>query len=239
MSSHRRTAFTLIELLVVIAIIAILAAILFPVFAKAREKARQTSCQSNLKQISLATMQYAQDYDDTMPLSTNTVAGVDVQTLGCGQKGWCGNKTATLPLTAPGMVTQGWVHNRISPYIKNTQVFVCPSGAANLGPLNNYGHNMWLSTRADADVAAANYGVAGRVMFNDPSNAYMDSGCIDFPQGTTGPFNYPNPRLVDRHNEGYNLSYYDGHVKWSKPTGVAKDQWDTSLTGYPTYKTSS
>src|SRR5438067_179265 len=68
---HRRTArrgFTLIELLVVIAIIAILAAILFPVFAQAREKARQAGCTSNLKQISLATMMYLQDYDETYPV---------------------------------------------------------------------------------------------------------------------------------------------------------------------------
>jgi prepilin-type N-terminal cleavage/methylation domain-containing protein/prepilin-type processing-associated H-X9-DG protein len=67
MQGNRRTAFTLIELLVVIAIIAITAAILFPVFAKAREKARQTACVSNLKQIGLALMQYTQDYDDVMP----------------------------------------------------------------------------------------------------------------------------------------------------------------------------
>ena len=217
----KRKAFTLIELLVVIAIIAILAAILFPVFAKAREKARQSSCANNLKQMSTAAIQYRQDYDERH-FRQAWVAGQDF------------NNPLGVPPTT-GMTYQAG----LTPYIKNTQVFVCPSGAANLGPLNNYGHNMWLSTRADADVAAANYGVAGRVMFNDASNAYMDSGCIDFPQGTTGPFNYPNPRLVDRHNEGYNLSYYDGHVKWSKPTGVAKDQWDTSLTGYPTYKTSS
>ena len=63
----KRRGFTLIELLVVIAIIAILAAILFPVFAKAREKARQTSCLSNLKQIGLATLQYVQDYGGRMP----------------------------------------------------------------------------------------------------------------------------------------------------------------------------
>src|SRR6267378_250670 len=64
-SQSSRTGFTLIELLVVIAIIAILAAILFPVFAQAREKSRQASCQSNLKQIGLALHMYAQDYDDT------------------------------------------------------------------------------------------------------------------------------------------------------------------------------
>ncbi|MFH1910322.1 MAG: prepilin-type N-terminal cleavage/methylation domain-containing protein, partial [bacterium] len=69
MPAVRKRGFTLIELLVVIAIIAILAAILFPVFAKAREKARQTSCLSNLKQIDLAVLQYAQDYDEMMPRS--------------------------------------------------------------------------------------------------------------------------------------------------------------------------
>ena len=68
-TTHKRSAFTLIELLVVIAIIAILAAILFPVFARARENARRSSCQSNLKQIGLGFAQYSQDYDETMPMA--------------------------------------------------------------------------------------------------------------------------------------------------------------------------
>ena len=67
----KRSGFTLIELLVVIAIIAILAAILFPVFAKAREKARQSSCLSNVKQIMLGVLQYCQDYDENLPIGTS------------------------------------------------------------------------------------------------------------------------------------------------------------------------
>lgn len=71
-TKSQKSAFTLIELLVVIAIIAILAAILFPVFARARENARRTSCLSNIKQIGLGLIQYAQDYDETFPAARNT-----------------------------------------------------------------------------------------------------------------------------------------------------------------------
>lgn len=95
----RRTGFTLIELLVVIAIIAFLAAILFPVFARARENARRSSCQSNLKQIGLACLQYVQDYDETMPFARQDFQGV-------GSIPW---------------------HDSVQAYIKNTQVFNCPS----------------------------------------------------------------------------------------------------------------
>jgi prepilin-type N-terminal cleavage/methylation domain-containing protein/prepilin-type processing-associated H-X9-DG protein len=77
---RRTSGFTLIELLVVIAIIAILAAILFPVFARAREKARQSSCLSNLKQIATATLMYAQDYDETMPLFLHSGINLTAQT---------------------------------------------------------------------------------------------------------------------------------------------------------------
>ena len=80
-SDKQRNGFTLIELLVVIAIIAILAAILFPVFAQAREKARQATCQSNLKQVGLAVQMYAQDYDETLPTSGSSGGGGDVTGL--------------------------------------------------------------------------------------------------------------------------------------------------------------
>lgn len=98
-----RRGFTLIELLVVIAIIAILAAILFPVFAKAREKARQASCQSNLKQLALGVLMYVQDYDEKFPV-WNRYEGADR---------W--------PLAPPAA---------IYPYVKNTQLYECPSGEA-------------------------------------------------------------------------------------------------------------
>src|SRR5450432_2147417 len=95
-----RKGFTLIELLVVIAIIAILAAILFPVFAQAREKARQISCISNLKQLSLATIMYVQDYDES---------------YGGGEHD-----------NADGCKSIAWWTDYIQPYIKNTQLKTCP-----------------------------------------------------------------------------------------------------------------
>ena len=101
MKNHKKSAFTLIELLVVIAIIAILAAILFPVFARARENARRASCQSNLKQIGLGILQYVQDYDEKMPSSQND--GIFVN--------------------AP------W-HVLIQPYVKSYQLFKCPSNTS-------------------------------------------------------------------------------------------------------------
>jgi len=108
---RRRSGFTLIELLVVIAIIAILAAILFPVFAQAREKARSATCLSNLKQLSLGIQMYAQDYDEALPYNyayEGTISGG-----GCAQRN-------------PPVLR--WWQDFVQPYIKNNQIFLCPSG---------------------------------------------------------------------------------------------------------------
>ena len=106
---HKK-AFTLIELLVVIAIIAILAAILFPVFARARENARRASCMSNLKQLGLGVMMYVQDYDEKYPFSLMRSNG-------------------TLSPSGTGFGTSYWIwYQTLQPYTKSFQVAVCPSG---------------------------------------------------------------------------------------------------------------
>ncbi len=197
-----RKGFTLIELLVVIAIIAILAAILFPVFAKAREKARQTSCLSNQKQIMLGVLMYAQDYDDTLP-------------IGCSY--WYapgGGGAATRTDSAM------WV-TLIMPYVKNDQLFVCPSNKRTMT-------NPWGGTIALSYSASMNYEQFSRLMMAelpDPArcvwlldstnwNNYWYPGnnsamAIDStvyrPWGT-----YTNPC----HNDGVNNGFLDGHAKW-------------------------
>lgn len=124
-----KRGFTLIELLVVIAIIAILAAILFPVFAQARAKARQASCISNTKQLGLATLQYVQDYDETYPMAYGAYAGI-----------WANFYIAPVPYNTPctnGACGPAWTAwssaywiNAVQPYTKNFQVGQCPSATA-------------------------------------------------------------------------------------------------------------
>jgi prepilin-type N-terminal cleavage/methylation domain-containing protein/prepilin-type processing-associated H-X9-DG protein len=196
----RSGAFTLIELLVVIAIIAILAAILFPVFAQAREKARAISCLSNMKQMATAQIMYVQDYDETFALAT---------------------------VEQPGQ--QYWYDlsyvKTIQPYIKNLQLFVCPDGTyfgndptpdantndsgliasypngANGGPVVNYG----LTPRA-AYVFSGNN---GSTLFTNQYNgqtanfdgiggyAYAAAGMSSYACGGAAYFNGPVPSLTD------------------------------------------
>ncbi|MGE5532426.1 MAG: DUF1559 domain-containing protein [Bacteroidota bacterium] len=197
-----RRGFTLIELLVVIAIIAILAAILFPVFAKAREKARQSSCLSNTKQIGLALMQYAQDYDEKVPNHCRN--GGNVVTTDC----W------------------GW---SIQPYIKNTQVFTCPSAGNNTSTAGGYGWNIRLDrvslgaiTSPATTIAIADHLAPGDTIAR--SGGYLRApnccGAGDTGGATAGIPGSRCPLISFRHNAGANIAFMDGHSKWIQGAGA-------------------
>jgi prepilin-type N-terminal cleavage/methylation domain-containing protein/prepilin-type processing-associated H-X9-DG protein len=233
--------FTLIELLVVIAIIAILAAILFPVFAQAREKANQSSCQSNLKQQGMALMMYIQDYDQRFPAGN---PGASDQCNVMDQKGAWG----------------GWIGNPMVPYTKNYNIFSCPTRPdrfqVNRGsgpvlgspPCPNGGTNCCATTPYWTCSYVFNYNTywnqpqgaiqapAEMAMIWDGSHGWADCGItsscgiwsnrdicwyyqlVGRPQAAgmnCGLVNNPSNQ-GSWHNGGNDYLYGDGHVKWAK-----------------------
>ena len=190
-----RRGFTLIELLVVIAIIAILAAILFPVFARAREKARQASCLSNVKQIGLAFMQYKQDYDEMWPAMYWTAA-----------TGW-----------EPAI--SGWWGGEIGPYMKNTQIFSCPSKKDSVC---SYIYNSYLDRRADGTITAPADIVT---IANSTGNGWWAAD-----GNTMMVYGNANCRVKDVHNDGANHGFCDGHAKWVKNMNWKPSMWNPGWT---------
>jgi prepilin-type N-terminal cleavage/methylation domain-containing protein/prepilin-type processing-associated H-X9-DG protein len=194
--------FTLIELLVVIAIIAILAAILFPVFAKAREKARQTSCLNNCKQLGLSVIQYAQDYDERYPLAMYTASGVNYY----------------------------WV-DEIMPFAKNTQILVCPSHKGDVcstGTCSNhivhvrypdlgYGFNHYYTNYPSGFVGLGGLSL-GQVV--RPAEVFM---LMDFRCYYTATTTSVTSTLAERrsHNDGINIAFADGHAKWRASSSIS------------------
>ncbi|HEX9997482.1 MAG TPA: DUF1559 domain-containing protein [Abditibacterium sp.] len=192
-ASH--AGFTLIELLVVIAIIAILAAILFPVFGRARENARRSSCQSNLKQIALGIKQYTQDYDERFP---------------------------NIPTVVPDAENPGWAY-AIQPYLKSEQIFQCPSDTAAPPTLGTLVLRAGVAGFSDfyinGNLAVNNAGAGvSEAALNFSANTIMNG------EGTSGSANFQqqqNPSAGQaRHLEGANYSFADGHVKWLRPEKV-------------------
>ena len=212
----RKAGFTLIELLVVIAIIAILAAILFPVFARAREKARQASCQSNLKQLTLAALMYTQDYDERfVPWATGSAVGTI------------------------------WWAQTIEPYCKNRQLFGCPSatlepflpcgcGSPQAERPRNYGANC--GEGGQNGTAMPNWrGPMWQKLggIEAPAECIWigDSGCVNFGPGNLYPAQGTTcPGYDARHNEMINVGVCDGHVKSLKPSGILWGYWTRSGT---------
>ncbi|MDR3708152.1 MAG: DUF1559 domain-containing protein [Capsulimonadaceae bacterium] len=235
--TYSRFAFTLIELLVVIAIIAILAAILFPVFATAREKARQSACSSNLKQLGIALLQYAQDYDEALPSGTGTD-----QKYGQAGRGWAG------PLYS---------------YVKSSNVFECPddqtttvglpagyivySYAMNVNfcvlPGYNSGPGIPMSQMSAPTTTVMLYevqscaGSYSQIEFDSPAG----NGNVANPTSNTQyellgtPAKSPNPSpnpAWSRHSGGAEVLLCDGHVKWLQKQQVSTGDWaDTSWPG--------
>jgi len=244
-SRRRCRGFTLIELLVVIAIIAILAAILFPVFAQAREKARQASCLSNCKQIGLASNLYVQDYDETFP-------GHDWQ-KGMGQ--------FALPDGRTYVGHVGWAC-QFYPYVKSTKVYVCPSDEdvrlqyADDGKKNpyqnewgkpfpmSYGENAaiylqlppmrlaaisfpsdtywiadingWHTVGFDLNYSGDAKELYGPNHFNRLRFSRNCPGLINTGGQLGLPANYPDPGQCARHNGGNTIVFADGHAKWER-----------------------
>jgi prepilin-type N-terminal cleavage/methylation domain-containing protein/prepilin-type processing-associated H-X9-DG protein len=213
----KASGFTLIELLVVIAIIAILASILFPVFARARENARRSSCMSNLKQIGLGAMQYTQDYDERYPM--NIWEGITQS-----DPAMPGRKYAT----DPGGATGNWVTwmDIIHPYVKSNQLYDCPSRsqtmAGTVGIIPSYGMNdVFSGWRTDTYnngswpfhsplTLAALQRPSETFLFLDD---YRVTSVIANPYDT-GTAARANNAVTVVHLEGANVAFADGHVKW-------------------------
>jgi prepilin-type N-terminal cleavage/methylation domain-containing protein/prepilin-type processing-associated H-X9-DG protein len=247
-----RAGFTLIELLVVIAIIAILAAILFPVFAQAREKARAATCQSNLKQCGTALMMYVQDYDESFPLYD----------FYGGRYGGVYTQPAEARPGNPEGRRGTWT-TAVQPYVKNWRVFGCPSCSIYPfgGPINpgfeefpiSYTMNGLVSNGSIAavqDVASCilvweGFGKAALRNYagSDPQIGF--EGKTGPPHGSYPPqapnecglFTLPDPNDPDYttsywvHSQGLNYLFCDGHVKWRRLSG---DPLTSPFTGYDT-----
>ena len=237
----RRSGFTLIELLVVISIIAVLAAMLFPVFARAREKGRQAACSSNLRQLGMADAMYRSDYDECcLPMRVNLVGRI-------------------------------WWMVLLQPYVKNLQVLDCPScsdrswcdgrGACETGAWQRYrggyGYNYYSAPGEPGNPVGPNWDQGqwlwlGEAAIANPTDliTLADSDCVVFGWsplvsgwgGTPGGWDEPwwrDPNdptnairggvTLRRHNDRINCLFFDGHVKATRQTQITLQNLDATL----------
>ncbi|BDI28365.1 hypothetical protein CCAX7_004160 [Capsulimonas corticalis] len=247
----KKTGFTLIELLVVIAIIAILAAILFPVFAKAREKARQISCASNMKQLSLGLIQYAQDYDEKFPLANEKDDG--------GGWGWWWTWAyTTQPYVKSYNVfrcpddSAAVTGNGVPAKSYHVNTFLCDSGFATCGPMspggdwatgatplvtpslasiNRPADTILIAEAHNAESVAHNSAQKGDGIFASASfigQSWQDGflGFGEIPDGkATGNYPFgPNGAVTAAHTGRANFAFCDGHVKSLLPIQTDPDR---------------
>ena len=204
-STRHRRGFTLIELLVVIAIIAILAAILFPVFAQARAKARQTTCLSNMKQVGTGLMMYAQDYDESLPVQTNQV-----------QKFWLDASPAN------------W-DRAIYPYVKNRQVYICPSTGKETFPgyqPSPDGETSYMGNAVVMGRALAVVPNPADIIFVREHALTVGTSVLRPAYATAGKYSEVNHPSYDvLHNNGANKLFCDGHAKWGRKDGLRSGEF--------------
>lgn len=245
-----KSAFTLIELLVVIAIIALLAAILFPVFSRARDNARRSTCMANLKQVGLGMAQYVQDNDQRFPPIFQTGA------IGTPPDGHL--------FFGPGWMSWQQI---IYPYVKNHQLFYCPSSPSRKGAhipsdprddeesrlLNaNYSYNAHLGPEGGGGpVESAIPDAAGTYLFTEfglyyfaqsflQASSMVDSSYLPGSGSAACPMTslpeFRNDCIFGRHFGGITVAYADGHVKWHPTTAVraegfkANGAWNPRVT---------
>jgi prepilin-type N-terminal cleavage/methylation domain-containing protein/prepilin-type processing-associated H-X9-DG protein len=206
---HRNhVGFTLIELLVVIAIIAILAAVLFPVFAKAKESARQMQCLSNMAQLSRAFITYSNDYDNCLPGAARWPSNSTVEWVATHGRYWWVGKTEE-------QMTQVITDGSIYPYIKDTKVFKCPSDK--MAPTKHLSYSMnanldlycmdKVQKTSELIVLVNEFsGTKSEANESGPGSAGLNDGY----------FCYLNPDDLPQavHNDGGNYAFMDGHAKW-------------------------
>jgi prepilin-type N-terminal cleavage/methylation domain-containing protein/prepilin-type processing-associated H-X9-DG protein len=267
----RRRAFTLIELLVVIAIIAILAAILFPVFAQAREKARQISCVSNLKQIGLSVRMYSQDYDENFPMGTyggprNWEVNPDVNPyppnnqcldqFAPGPLNWKGFNPGDGGPNYVGCAYGGEFYRtlmkvQLGPYIKNDQVWYCPSdrfrtasrenialGLQSYQWFPNWVYNVWCpgsSAGFPGPFPCVKYADGYHSLWDDNPSERANRVAERTLFSERGMFGWDGPDAIPpngngNHQQGFNVLFFDGHVK-TQPYGR---KWTlTPAAGWP------
>ncbi len=216
-----RRGFTLIELLVVIAIIAILAAILFPVFAQARAKARQTSCLSNMKQIGTGLYMYIQDYDETLP-------GNDTNAEGFGLP-----KGFLEPQSNISFTRRNWARE-VQPYVKNVQILICPQTIPRTAfqggnpPYNEStvpggGNTSYALNGIASDKSIAAIPRPADIIYLREFLIYTRTAQVrPHTVSNSNPlFTEFNHVLYDNiHQEGSNLLFCDTHAKWRKKVSV-------------------